>query len=327
MNQNRTLIVGNWKMNLNVQQASILVHRLHERIRIRRDIELVLAPSMLALQPLSLQIDRRKFRLCAQNAYSVDEGAYTGEVSFAMLQDLVHYVIVGHSDRRHKFNESLEMIRDKVAAAIRNDISPILCVGETAQERKDGEMKQVIHDQVTTALSNLASRDVSKVVIAYEPVWALSNGTDYAHHEIPTPDTIAEATVEIQRSFKKEEFDVVFPDLLAFLKANMKKSNTTVGFVVDAFDLLYARALKNKEHAIHKIGKSGTPTETPIAQTNSNVINQVQQQTLKNTPPIISPKDGTPSGLPEPSTSVKTTKDAFSALKSKFNGAGGNKFQ
>ena len=200
MNQNRTLIVGNWKMNLNVQQASILVHRLHERIRIRRDIELVLAPSMLALQPLSLQIDRRKFRLCAQNAYFVDEGAYTGEVSFAMLQDLVHYVIVGHSDRRHKFNEPLEMIRDKVAAAIRNDISPILCVGETAQERKDGEMKQVIHDQVTTALSNLASRDVPNVVIAYEPVWALSNGTDYAHHEIPTPDTIAEATKAIRHN-------------------------------------------------------------------------------------------------------------------------------
>jgi triosephosphate isomerase len=200
MNQNRTLIVGNWKMNLNVQQASILVHRLHERIRIRRDIELVLAPSMLALQPLSLQIDRRKFRLCAQNAYFVDEGAYTGEVSFAMLQDLVHYVIVGHSDRRHKFNESLETIRDKVAAAIRNDISPILCVGETAQERKDGETKQVIHDQVTTALSNLASRDVAKVVIAYEPVWALSNGTDYAHHEIPTPDTIAEATKAIRHN-------------------------------------------------------------------------------------------------------------------------------
>lgn len=140
-------------------------------------------------------------------------------------------------------------------------------------------------------------------------------------------DTIAEATVEIQRAFKKEEFDAVFPDLLAFLKVNMKKSNTTVGFVVDAFDLLYARALKNKDHAIHKIGKNGTPTETPSAQTNAAVIGSVQQQTLKNTPPIISPKDGTPSGLPEPSTSVKNTKDAFSALKSKFNGAGGNKFQ
>lgn len=139
-------------------------------------------------------------------------------------------------------------------------------------------------------------------------------------------DTIAEATVEIRKSFKQEEFDAVFPDLLAFLKVNMKKSNTTSGFVIDAFDLLYARALKNKDHAIHKIGKSGTPTETPTAQTNAQVIGQVQQQTLKNTPPIISPKDGSPSGVPDTSTSVKNTKDAFSALKNKFNGAGGNKF-
>jgi triosephosphate isomerase len=154
---------------------------------------------MLVLQPLSLQIDRRKFRLAAQNAYFVDEGPYTGEVSFTMLQDLVHYAIVGHSDRRHKFNESLEMVRDKVAAAIRNDITPILCVGETALERKEKETKQVLHDQVTTALSNLTASDVSKTVIAYEPVWALSSGTDYSHHEIPTPDSIAEA-VKVIRS-------------------------------------------------------------------------------------------------------------------------------
>lgn len=198
MTTKRTLIVGNWKMNLNVSQASLLLHRLHERIRIRREIELVLAPSMLALQPLSMQIDRRKFRLAAQNAYHIDEGAYTGEVSFAMLQDLVHYVIVGHSDRRHKFGEDLNMVRDKVSAAIRNDISPILCVGETQIERRQKETKQVLHDQVTTALSNLTSRDVSKVVIAYEPVWALSSGTDYLHHEIPTPDVIADAVKAIR---------------------------------------------------------------------------------------------------------------------------------
>jgi len=193
MKNSRTLIVGNWKMHMNVQQSSLLIHRLHERIRIRREIELVLAPSMLSLQPLSLQIDRRKFRLAAQNAYFVDDGAFTGEVSFAMLQDLVHYVIVGHSDRRHKFGESLEVVRDKVAAAIRNDISPILCVGETAHERHQKETMQVLHDQVTTALSNLDSSDISNVVIAYEPVWALSSGSDYAHHEIPTPSIIAEA--------------------------------------------------------------------------------------------------------------------------------------
>src|SRR5476651_2516759 len=127
----RILIVGNWKMHLNASQASLLVHRLQERVMIHQGIEVVLAPIMLTLQPMSLQIDRRKFRLAAQNAYFRDEGAFTGEVSFTMLRDLVHYVIVGHSERRHIFHEDLDMVRDKVAAAVRNDISPILCVGET----------------------------------------------------------------------------------------------------------------------------------------------------------------------------------------------------
>lgn len=199
MIERKTLIVANWKMHLDVQRASLLVHRLSERIRIHRDIEIVLAPSMLALQPLSLQIDRRKFRLAAQNAYFVDEGAFTGEVSFTMLQDLVHYAIVGHSDRRHKFNEGLEIVRDKVAAALRNDISPILCIGETNHERLHHETKQVLHDQLTTGLANVTSEEIDNVVFAYEPVWALSSGTDYTHHEIPTPGKISDA-IDLIRS-------------------------------------------------------------------------------------------------------------------------------
>lgn len=170
----RTLIIANWKMHLDTAQASLLLHRLEERIKIYRDIEVVLAPSMLTLQPLSLQIDRRKFRLAAQNAFFKDEGAFTGEVSFAMLQDLVHYVIIGHSERRLHFQEDLPTIRDKVAAAIRNDITPVLCVGETQTERRANETRQVLHDQITTALSNLTSDDIENVVIAYEPVWAIS---------------------------------------------------------------------------------------------------------------------------------------------------------
>lgn len=169
----KLLIVGNWKMHFNASQASLLVHRLSERIKIHRGLEVVLAPSHLTLQPLSTQIDRRKFRLASQNAYFHDEGAFTGEVSFTMLRDLVHYGIIGHSERRHIFGEDLDMIRDKVSAAIRNDITPILCVGETKQEREDGETKQVLHDQLMTALSNLTAAEVGKMVIAYEPVWAI----------------------------------------------------------------------------------------------------------------------------------------------------------
>lgn len=170
----RTLVIANWKMHLNAGQASLLLHRLQERIRIHRNVEVVLAPSTLVLQPLSVQIDRRKFRLAAQNAFHKDEGAYTGEVSFNMLRDLVHYVIIGHSERRIYFDENLDMICDKVAAAVRNDIAPIICVGENQHERREGDTHQVLHDQVITALSNLTSEEIENCVIAYEPVWAIS---------------------------------------------------------------------------------------------------------------------------------------------------------
>jgi triosephosphate isomerase len=172
----RIMITGNWKMNLNVAQASLLVHRLNSHIKAHRDIEVVLAPNMLALQPLSLEIDRRKFRLAAQNAYHVDEGAYTGEVSFTMLRGLVHYSLIGHSERRQYFNETLEVVRDKMAACMRNGITPILCVGETAEERRVGETRQVLHDQLTTALHGVTAHEMADVVVAYEPRWAIGTG-------------------------------------------------------------------------------------------------------------------------------------------------------
>jgi len=195
----KILIVGNWKMHLNASQASLLVHRLQERVPIHRDIELVLAPSMLTLQPLSLQVDRRKFRLAAQNAYHKDEGAYTGEISFTMLQDLVHYVIIGHSERRLYFDENLDVVRDKVAACVRNGIAPILCVGETQQERKAGETKQVLHDQIVTALANLTADEVGEMVIAYEPVWAIST----FQGELAKPDDVKKAMDFVRNQVKE----------------------------------------------------------------------------------------------------------------------------
>lgn len=172
----KLMIVGNWKMHLNTHEASLLVNRLDQRIKVHRNVEVVLAPTMLTLQPVSLEIDRRKFRLAAQDAFFKDEGAYTGEVSFSMLRDLVHYCIIGHSERRRYFHDTLEVVRNKVEAAVRNEITPILCIGETGHERKSGETKQVLHDQLTTALANITSSDVENIVIAYEPVWAIGTG-------------------------------------------------------------------------------------------------------------------------------------------------------
>lgn len=208
----RVLIVGNWKMHLNASQASLLLHRLQERVGTYQDVEVVLAPAMLTLQPLSVQIDRRKFRLAAQNAYFQDEGAYTGEVSFTMLRELVHYVIVGHSERRHIFHEDLNMIRDKVAASVRNEIVPILCVGETQVERKDGETKQVLHDQLMTGLSDLTAPEVAEIVIAYEPVWAIGK------EDIAKPDQIGDA-VDYIRDYLKDVFGPKAAKMSAFYTA------------------------------------------------------------------------------------------------------------
>lgn len=196
----RILIAGNWKMNMNTSQASILLHRLQERIKIHRDVEVVLFPSMLTLQPLSVQLDRRKFRLGAQDAHFQDDGPFTGEVSISMLRDLVHYVIIGHSDRRYKFNESEDSISKKVAACFRNDITPLLCVGETNQEKLAGETNQVLHDQLTSALAHITSPEAAQIVIAYEPVWALSDGHNFTGHVTPKPDEVEKAAATIRKN-------------------------------------------------------------------------------------------------------------------------------
>ncbi len=178
MATDKKLIVGNWKMNLTTQEASLYVHKLAGMIKVRRNVEVVLAPTLLALQSLSLQVDRRQFKLAVQNLYWRDHGAFTGEVSAAQLHGIVNYALVGHSERRHIFLETDKDTRNKVAAALRNRIVPILCIGETTSERTMGETNDVIHDQLTGGLVNVTSDELENVVIAYEPVWAIGTGNN-----------------------------------------------------------------------------------------------------------------------------------------------------
>lgn len=196
-NNRKIMIAGNWKEHLNVSQASHYLHRLQEVIPIRQSVEVVLFPNVLVLQPVSTQLDRRKFRLGAQDGYYKDAGAYTGEVSMAMLSDLVHYVIVGHSERRHIFNETDDVAAKKVQAAVRNGIMPVLCIGESLQERLAGETRQVLHNQITAGLMNLTSREVGAMVIAYEPVWAIGTG------EYAKPDQVEEAINFIRKQVEQ----------------------------------------------------------------------------------------------------------------------------
>lgn len=190
----KTLIVGNWKMNLNVHQASLYVHDLSQKIGSHEGVEVVLAPTSIALQTLSLQVKKHHFSLAAQNCYWRDEGAFTGEVSATQLRGLVDYVIVGHSERRHIFGETDKEVRAKVQAVLRNDLTPILCVGETADERANNETKHVLHDQIGAGLANVASDEVHKVVIAYEPVWAIGTGDN----ALPEDLALAEKTIRHQ---------------------------------------------------------------------------------------------------------------------------------
>ena len=125
----KTIIAGNWKMHLDTHQASILMHRLEEHIETHRDVEVVVFPSMMNVQPLSMQIKKRKMKVGAQDAFYEDEGAYTGEVSAAMLHSVVDYCLIGHSERRHVFGESDEVVGKKLAAVVRNKIKPISMCG------------------------------------------------------------------------------------------------------------------------------------------------------------------------------------------------------
>ena len=196
----KTYIVGNWKLNFTVGESSIYLHKLQKKIPNYRDVEVVIAPSALALQSLSLQIDRHKMKLAAQNAFYRDYGAFTGEISFEQLRSLVDYCIVGHSERRYIFGEDDKMIQKKVEAAIRNKITPILCVGETESERAFGETADVIRDQVLGGLADVSEEDIDKVIIAYEPVWAISSTKA---SKLAAPDEIAEAVKLIRESLTK----------------------------------------------------------------------------------------------------------------------------
>jgi triosephosphate isomerase len=176
-------IIGNWKMNFSPGEASLYLHRLSDRIQPSRSVNVILAPSSISLQSLSLQINRRQFKLAAQNFYWQDFGAYTGETSISQLRGIVDYAIIGHSERRHIFRETDKDVRAKMAAAIRNNIRPVLCIGETADERKHGETKDALHDQLVGGLQDVADVDINKCIIAYEPVWAIGTGVTASNEQ------------------------------------------------------------------------------------------------------------------------------------------------
>lgn len=171
----KRLIVGNWKMNLGPGEASLLVHRLENKIEAKAGTQVVICPPVIDLYPLARDHDAKKLKIGAQNIHYQDAGAYTGETSPASLKGMADYVIVGHSERR-AMGENDKLIAKKVAAGLRNNLTVILCVGESLSDREHNLSTKVVIDQLTANLADVAADDMDHLVVAYEPVWAIGTG-------------------------------------------------------------------------------------------------------------------------------------------------------
>ena len=178
-NLRKTIIVGNWKMYKNITEAIELSNGLKREL-FKLDFEsteVVLCPPFTALAQVAEILSESDIGLGAQDMYWLDEGAFTGEVSALMLKDAgAGYVIIGHSERRQFFAESNETVNKKIKAALKHELTPIVCVGENLQERDQNKTFNVIQDHIKKALLDIDAEQMLRIVIAYEPVWAIGTG-------------------------------------------------------------------------------------------------------------------------------------------------------
>ena len=170
----RPIIAGNWKMFKTVPQALELVIGLKRELYQIEDKEIVVCPPFTALNEASEALNSSNIKLGAQDLFWLESGAYTGEISPLMLAELCEFVIIGHSERRQYFNETDEIINKKIKAALKVGLKPILCIGERLEENEAGLATKVVTKQLRSALVGID--DLSKMIIAYEPIWAIGTG-------------------------------------------------------------------------------------------------------------------------------------------------------
>jgi triosephosphate isomerase len=169
-------VAGNWKMNKTVAEARVLVADMTPRLRAIKGVEKVLCPPFIALIPVAALLQGSDIGLAAQDLHWEAKGAYTGEISAGMVAEFCQYVIIGHSERRSYFGETDETVNRKTSAAFDAGLVPIVCVGETLAEYESGRTAEVVTRQIRAGLKGLQVGSVHKVVVAYEPVWAIGTG-------------------------------------------------------------------------------------------------------------------------------------------------------
>jgi triosephosphate isomerase len=174
----KKFVAGNWKMNMTSSEVAPYLEVFRQETEPVNNVDIAIIPPFTALAKASEILGgSQKIRLGAQNMSPEAKGAYTGEISAAMLRDLfVRYVLVGHSERRRLFGETDELVHRKVVTALNSELRPILCIGETLEERQAGQEKAILEAQLEGALKALTQEQLEEIIIAYEPVWAIGTG-------------------------------------------------------------------------------------------------------------------------------------------------------
>lgn len=203
----KPIIAGNWKMNKNIKEALEFVKEVGARAD-RDDVEAVICAPFLQLKDLKEATKGTKIKVGAQNMHFETSGAFTGEVSAEMLQEIgMDYVIIGHSERREYFGETNETVNKKVLKALATGINPILCCGETLEQREAGVTKDHVKTQILEGLKGVAKEDLAKVVIAYEPIWAIGTGKTATKEQ--ANETIAAIRKVVAGMFGQEVADKI----------------------------------------------------------------------------------------------------------------------
>ncbi len=193
----RPFIAGNWKMNMDKAGAVALVNGLVEACKGITDVDVAVCPPFVYLDAVCQAAKGSNIAVGAENCYFEDNGAFTGEISVAMLKDIgVEYVILGHSERRNIIGESSELINKKVKKALSVGLKPILCIGELLEQRESGKTLEVIYDQLEGSLADISAEDMKKITLAYEPVWAIGTG------KVATPEQAEEVHAAIRMWLK-----------------------------------------------------------------------------------------------------------------------------
>jgi triosephosphate isomerase len=188
----KKMVAGNWKMNLLFNEAIVLADSIQLNNQIGCDV--IIAPPNIYLHALKSIADKNNFKLAAQNCAEHDKGAFTGEVSASMLNAIdTEYVIIGHSERRSLFGETNAIVNAKTKSCIHHFITPIVCVGESLSERNADLHFNIIKSQISEALFDLNKDEITKIIIAYEPVWAIGTGLT------ATPDQAQEMHAYIRK--------------------------------------------------------------------------------------------------------------------------------